>query len=205
MNLENSFSLPHPAFIFDGDKIEAQYPLLHKSQMTNPTYTIQMYVNGYLTSLVGGLSPNEAYSQGVPGEALDQVPGSRWHAMLRGPALERLEGLLAGESLRVCWQDPSQNNWSGTEHVLIIKDPIGVHYQGPAVPAPVPVAGLHMNLLNDIQTLINNMIMNQDNQQNLINNIRNRLVIMNHPANPNANPNAIPNNHINPNANGFQS
>lgn len=171
------------------------------------TYTALFYVNGYLTSRVERLSPNEAYNQ-VPGEALDQVPGSRWHAMLRGPALERLDSLLAGESIRVCWQDPSQNNWSDTEHLIITKDPVGIHFQAPAAapaPAPAPVQGLHMNLLNDIQALINNMIMNQDNQQNLINNIRNRLSIMN-----NANPNLIQNNYINnnaiqnPNANGFQ-
>lgn len=171
------------------------------------TYTALFYVNGYLTSRVERLSPNEAYNQ-VPGEALNQVPGSRWHAMLRGPALERLDALLAGESIRVCWQDPSQDNWSDTEHLIITKDPVGIHFQAPvAAPAPVPapVQGLHMNLLNDIQALINNMIMNQDNQQNLINNIRNRLSIMNNP-----NPNLIQNNYINPNAiqnpnaNGFQ-
>ena len=170
--------------------------------MSNPTYTIQLYVNGYLTSRVDSLSPNEAYSQAVPGEALDQVPGSRWHAMLRGPALERINALLAGESLRVCWQDPPQNNWSDTEHAVIIKDPVGVHYSGPA-PAPLAPVALQNNLLTDIQALINNIIVNQDNQQNLINNIRNRLIIMNH--NPNANPNAIQNNYINPNANGFQA
>ena len=175
------------------------------------TYTALFYVNGYLTSRVERLSPNEAYNQ-VPGEALNQVPGSRWHAMLRGPALERLDALLAGESIRVCWQDPSQDNWSDTEHLIITKDPVGIHFQAPvAAPAPVPapaaspIQGLHMNLLNDIQALINNMIMNQDNQQNLINNIRNRLSIMNNP-----NPNLIQNNYINPNAiqnpnaNGFQ-
>lgn len=172
--------------------------------MTVPTYTVHMYVNGYLTSRVERLSPNEAYSH-VPGEALDQVPGSRWHAMLRGPALERLDALLAGETIRVCWQEPSQNNWSDTEHVIISKDPVGIHYQAPvAAPPAAPVQGIHMNLLNDIQALINNMIMNQDNQQNLINNVRNRLSIMN-----NANPNAIQNNLINNNAlqnnpNGFQ-
>ena len=125
--------------------------------MSNPTYTIQLYVNGYLTSRVDSLSPNEAYSQAVPGEALDQVPGSRWHAMLRGPALERLNALLAGESLRVCWQDPPQNNWSDTEHALIIKDPVGVHYSGPA-PAPLAPVALQNNLLTDIQALINNII-----------------------------------------------
>lgn len=169
--------------------------------MTNPTYTVQMYVNGYLTSRVEHLSPNEAYDL-IPGEALNQVPGSRWHVMLRQPALHRLDALLAGESLRVCWQDPSQNNWSDTEHIIIAKDPVGIHMQtyppipaAPAAPIPAPPSFLEISLLNDIQALVNNMIVNQDNQNNLINNIRNRLFIMNH---PNANPNIIQNN--NPNA-----
>jgi hypothetical protein len=158
------------------------------------TYTVQFYVNGYLTSRLDRLSPNEAYSQGVPGEALNQNVGSRWHLMLRSAAIERLDDLLPGESLRVCWQTPSDNNWSDTEHVLIVKDPVGVHLQ----PAVAPV-GMHINLLNDIQALINNMIVNQDNQNNLINNIRNRLTVIT-PANPNA----IQNNNANFIQNNFQ-
>jgi hypothetical protein len=150
------------------------------------SYNIQFYVNGYLTSRVEGLSPNEAYTQAVSGEALNQAPDSRWHAMLRVPALERLDALLEGESLRVCWQSLSENNWSDTEHVLIVKDPVGIHIQTPP-PAPI----LPNNLLTDIQALINNMLMNQDNQQNLINNIRNRIFVMNNPnATYNNNPNA---------------
>jgi len=150
------------------------------------SYTIQFYVNGYLTSRVEGLSPNEAYTQAVSGEALNQVPGSRWHAMLRAPALERIDALLEGETLRVCWQGPPENNWSDTEHVLIVKNPVGIHMQTPP-PAPI----LPNNLITDIQTLINNMIINQDNQQNLINNIRNRIIVMTH--NPNATYNNNPN------------
>ena len=173
------------------------------------TYSVQFYVNGYITARLEGLSPNEAYTQGVPGEALNQTQGSRWHLMLRDSALQRLNGLLAGQSLLVCWQDPADNNWSDTEHVLIIKDPVGVHMQVP-VPAPAPVPPpapapvqplLEISLLNDIQALINNMIVNQDNQNNLINNIRNRLFIIN-------NTNAVQNNlNNNPNSthyNGFQ-
>jgi hypothetical protein len=146
------------------------------------TYTVEFYVNGYLTSRLDRLSANEAYSQ-VPGEALNQNVGSRWHVMLRSPALERLESLLAGESLRVCWQEPPQNNWADTEHVLIIKEPFvasTLRTQPSTIGTPIIN---DMYLLNDINSLINNMIINQDNQQNLINNIRNRLIIMNH--NPN--------------------
>ena len=161
------------------------------------TYTVQFYVNGYLTSRLDRLSPNEAYTQGVPGEALNQNVGSRWHLMLRSAAIERLDALLPGESLRVCWQTPSDNNWSDTEHVLILKEPVGVHLQ------PAASVGMQMNLLTDIQALINNMLANQDNQQNLINNIRNRLSVIT-PANPNAipNPNIIQN--LNAIQNNFQ-
>ena len=145
------------------------------------TYTVEFYVNGYLTSRLDRLSANEAYSQ-VPGEALNQNVGSRWHVMLRSPALERLESLLAGESLRVCWQEPPQNIWADTEHVLIMKEPFTrapTLRNQPATSSGPPIMN-DIYLLNDINSLINNMIVNQDNQQNLINNIRNRLVIMNH-------------------------
>lgn len=164
--------------------------------MANSTYTVQFYVNGHLTSRLEHLSPNEAYTQGVPGEALNQNVGSRWHLMLRTPALERLDSLLEGESLRVCWQTPSENNWSDNEHVIIVKEPLGIHIQAPPAVPVVPAAHSLMNntyLLNDIQALINNMLVNQDNQQNLINNIRNRLVVINHNYNEN-----------NPSINGFQ-
>jgi hypothetical protein len=150
------------------------------------SYTIQFYVNGYLTSRVEGLSPNEAYTQAVSGEALNHIPGSRWNAMLRVPALERLDSLLAGETLRVCWQSPPENIWSDTEHVLIVKNPVGIHIQ-----TPLPAPTIPNNLLTDIQALINAMIINQDNQQHLMNNIRNRIFVMNNPnARYNNNPNA---------------
>jgi len=134
--------------------------------MTNFTYAVNFYVNGRLTSRLTNLSAGDAYLQGVPGEALNQTD-RRWHLMLRSSALDLLEGLLAGESLRVCWQEPPENNWADTEHILIIKEAAGND-----LPNYMP----DNNLVHDVLTLINNMAVYQNNQNNLINNIRNRLV-----------------------------
>ena len=89
----------------------------------NPTYSVSYYVNGELTHSVNNLRGSEAYTRAIPLEALRNDPNSRWHVMLRYAALERLQSLLAGETLRVCWQDPSIYNWPDTEHILIIKEP----------------------------------------------------------------------------------
>jgi len=123
-------------------------------------------VNDRLTSRLTNLSAVEAYTQGIPGEALNQTD-RRWHLMLRNSALERLNGLLAGESLRVCWQEPPENNWADTEHILIVKEPAG---------NDLPNYIADNNLIHDVLTLINNMALYQNNQTNLINTIRNRLV-----------------------------
>ena len=89
----------------------------------NPTYSVSYYVNGELTFTTKNLPANEAYTRAIPPEALANDPKSRWHVMLRYAAIERLQGLLAGETLRVCWQEPSIYNWPDTEHILIAKEP----------------------------------------------------------------------------------
>ena len=84
-------------------------------------YTVYYYVNGECTSSLKDLGANSAYQNAVPGEALQQNPGSRWHVMMRGHALEKMGNLLEGESVRICWQDPPLNNGLDTEHILIVK------------------------------------------------------------------------------------
>ena len=88
-----------------------------------PTFSVLFYVNGELTHTIKNLQSNEAYTDAIPLEALRADPNSRWHVMLRQPALEKLDALLTGETLRVCWQEPSVYNWPDTEHILIMKEP----------------------------------------------------------------------------------
>lgn len=88
-----------------------------------PTFSVLFYVNGELTYTVKDLQANEAYTRAIPLEALSTDPNSRWHVMLRYVAVEKLRFLLAGETLRVCWQEPSIYNWPDTEHILIVKEP----------------------------------------------------------------------------------
>jgi hypothetical protein len=88
-----------------------------------PTFSILFYVNGELTHTTKNLQINDVYTNAIPLEALRVDENSRWHVMLRHAALATLQTLLAGETLRVCWQQPSIYNWADTEHVLIMKDP----------------------------------------------------------------------------------
>jgi hypothetical protein len=84
------------------------------------TYAVVNYVNGRMTHTTRGLSKRGAYETAVVGEALNQIPGSRWHVMLFPAASERMDLLFTGETLRVCWQD--YNPDYDTEHVLIVRE-----------------------------------------------------------------------------------
>lgn len=84
------------------------------------SYSVVNYVNGRMTHTTRGLSKRGAYETAVVGEALNQIPGGRWHVMLYAAASERMDSLLVGETLRVSWQD--YNPDFDTEHVLIVRE-----------------------------------------------------------------------------------
>jgi hypothetical protein len=84
------------------------------------TYTVVNYVNGRITHTTRGLSKRRAYDTAVVGEALNQIPGSRWHVMLYAAASEKMDSLFVGETLRVSWQDYSPD--FDTEHILIVRE-----------------------------------------------------------------------------------
>ena len=89
-------------------------------QMQTKYYDVLFYMNDELTSITTNLTSKNAYSTAAIEEARNQHPGSRWHIMLRGAALDRLKDLLVGETLRVCWQD--FNAELDTQHVLIVRN-----------------------------------------------------------------------------------
>jgi len=84
------------------------------------TFSVRFYVNGLLTGSDNGLSDKDAYNSAVPGEAVRPVPDSRWHVLMRVPALTKMKELLPGETLRICWQNHDDN--LDTEHILIVRD-----------------------------------------------------------------------------------
>ena len=84
------------------------------------TYTVVTYVNGRLAYRTRGLSKRAAYDTAVVGEALHQIPGGRWNTMLYPSASEKMDLLLVGETLRVCWQE--YNPDFDTEHTLIMRE-----------------------------------------------------------------------------------
>jgi len=149
--------------------------------MMPPLYSVHFYVNGLMTNRVPHLIATDAYTQAIPGEALQ---GARWHVLMRMPALQRLSALLAGESLRVCWQDPPENIWADTEHILILKEPL--HIDNNTIPIPIP--NQFNRIYNGIDELINNINNIQNNQNNngvMMNNVYNRLVELQNAVNPN--------------------
>jgi len=87
-------------------------------------FSVYYYVNGVNTYVMKGLSAEDAYSAGIPGEALLPFDnGGRWHTLMKQPALEQMSQLLTGETLRVCWQQPPDVGATGdTEHILIVRE-----------------------------------------------------------------------------------
>ena len=88
------------------------------------SFSVYYYVNGVNTYTMYGLNANDAYKEAIPGEALLPFDGGgRWHVLLKQPALEKMNELLSGETLRVCWQHPPEVGEAGdTEHILIVRE-----------------------------------------------------------------------------------
>ena len=88
------------------------------------SFSVYYYVNGVNTYTMYGLNANDAYKEAIPGEALLPFDGGgRWHVLLKQPALEKMNELLSGETLRVCWQHPPEVGETGdTEHILIVRE-----------------------------------------------------------------------------------
>jgi|LauGreDrversion4_2_1035121.scaffolds.fasta_scaffold04923_9 hypothetical protein len=88
-------------------------------------FKVLYYVNGVNTSVLEHLPAEEAYLNGVPGEALLNLDnGGRWHVMNKDFAVDTMCLLLPGETLRVCWQHSPENGIGDTEHILIMKESI---------------------------------------------------------------------------------
>ena len=89
-------------------------------------FTIDWYVNGDNTSTSYNMTAEQAYDNAIPGEALLPTPGSRWHVMMRRPALQKMAGLQPGETFKVCFQDPHVNPEYDTEMITITRAPVAI-------------------------------------------------------------------------------
>ena len=65
-------------------------------------FRIEMLVNGEITCVLENLSKEQAYNDGIPGEA---EWGSRWNVKPRPQALFKLHTLYLGESMCLAYQD----------------------------------------------------------------------------------------------------
>jgi hypothetical protein len=72
-------------------------------------FTIRFYVNSEQTCVLENVPLEQVYSLAVPTEAFLPIPGSRWHVMLKQPALVRLRDLEEGEYIKIAWQDAPSN------------------------------------------------------------------------------------------------
>jgi len=64
------------------------------------------------------MRPVDAYRFAVPEEAKSGTD-SRWHLMMLPYAIEKMNELFVGESLRIAWKEPS--NVEDNIHILIIR------------------------------------------------------------------------------------
>lgn len=83
-------------------------------------YLVKYYVNGKNTYTKHTLSKKDAYSMAAQGEALSLNISNRWNLLSYLEASEKIDLLLIGETLRVCWQE--YNPELDTEHILIMRD-----------------------------------------------------------------------------------
>lgn len=82
-------------------------------------FAIRFYVNSEATCTVENLPLDQVYSLAVPNEAFQNIPGNRWHVMLRQPALLRLRDLEEGGYLKIAWQEPPLNPELDMESIYV--------------------------------------------------------------------------------------
>ena len=98
--------------------------LLHRTSKMSPStirYNIDWYVNGQNTFTSYNMTAAQAYDHAIPGEALIPLTASRWHVMMRQPALKNLADLKPGETLKVCYQDQHELPGYDTEVITITR------------------------------------------------------------------------------------
>jgi hypothetical protein len=83
-------------------------------------YLVNYYVNGKRTYTKNTVSKKDAYNTAVPPEALSLNPLNRWHLLSYLELSEKIDSLLVGETVLVCWQDYHPE--LDTEHVVIMRD-----------------------------------------------------------------------------------
>jgi hypothetical protein len=83
-------------------------------------FTITFYVNNELTCTVENMPLDQVYSMAVPSEAFIDIPGNRWHVMLRQPTLICLREMEEGEYIKIAWQDAPLNPEFDTESTYVM-------------------------------------------------------------------------------------
>jgi len=93
-------------------------------------FSVKFYIDNTLKSIVENVSFSTAYSIAVPtiyGE-------NRWHILRREEALVKVTGILAGETIRIAWEDILEGR--SRSHVLIMKEDTGISELTAHIPPP---------------------------------------------------------------------
>jgi len=80
--------------------------------------------------MVENLSFSTAYSMAVPTIYRE----NRWHILRREEALVQVTGILAGETIRIAWEEYLEGR--STSHILIMKEDTGVSESSAHIPPP---------------------------------------------------------------------
>ncbi len=87
----------------------------------SPRYNITWFVNGVRTSSALNLTAEQVYDVAIPGEALLPIEGSRWHVMMRQPALQKMDAIRLNESFNICYQSPAAYDGHDTEVITVTR------------------------------------------------------------------------------------
>jgi hypothetical protein len=106
------------SFNQEGECVNTQTETLDYPASEEHRFTVKWFVNDQCTYTVKNVRASQAYDMAIPPEAIEPVPGNRWHVMMRQHALEQCQA--QNSSLTVCYQDALTGY--DTERVIIIRE-----------------------------------------------------------------------------------
>jgi hypothetical protein len=87
--------------------------------MVSSRYTIMYMMNNELSTILDNIPLSQVYENAVYHEALMDIEGSRWHAMVKNVAELEMLNMLVGEKILISYQDPPQNPELDTEMIYV--------------------------------------------------------------------------------------
>jgi hypothetical protein len=89
--------------------------------MVSSRYKITYFMNGDISTTLENVILSKVYEHAVYYEALMEIEGSRWHAMVKNDAELRMFGMLVGDELVIAYQDTPLNPEIDTETITVTR------------------------------------------------------------------------------------